>query len=227
MGDICSSDRDRWIEVSVRGGDTIDYIDVLHNNQVIHRECLTPCHHHDNIHKVYFEAGWGEGNESVSWDVKLSVLDGELLKVEPRFRGYGPIDNIENEDMAYTSWEWIEPNQVNFRTHTRQNPSIHTAATEGISLEMITNEKTRLLASVNGQQYEQPVSELITGTRTHYLGGFVSPAFCFHRAVPQSEYKHCFKFLHQNEPDKRDWYYVRVRQINGQWAWSSPIWVEK
>ena len=28
-------------------------------------------------------------------------------------------------------------------------------------------------------------------------------------------------------PDEANYYYVRVRQRDGQWAWSTPIWVER
>jgi len=74
------------------------------------------------------------------------------------------------------------------------------------------------------------LAELFTGSRTFYLGGFVSPAICFHQAVPRAAYTHRFGFLHRDlrhsQAVPRDWYYVRVRQRNNQWAWSSPIWVE-
>jgi hypothetical protein len=58
------------------------------------------------------------------------------------------------------------------------------------------------------------------------LGGFLSPAYSFHRAVRKSEYSWQNKFQHQHQSRARDWYYVRVCQKNGQWAWSSPIWID-
>ena len=34
--------------------------------------------------------------------------------------------------------------------------------------------------------------------------------------------------MEDTEPQKEtDYYYVRVRQRDQQWAWSSPIWVER
>jgi len=227
MGDICPADADRWIEVSVRGGGSIDYIDVLHNNQLIHRESVFPQKTGQGIFKISLELGWGEEPEFTPWDVHLSVENGRLLGVEPRFRGYGPTDAPKNEPLAYTHWERAGSNQVHFKTRTRQNPSVHTASTEGMCLEIEANPNTVLLATVNGQLFEQPISELLTGARTYYLGGFVSPAFCFQRAVPESEYTHHFAFLHRSDASLRDWYTLRVRQRNDQWAWSSPIWVEK
>ena len=35
-------------------------------------------------------------------------------------------------------------------------------------------------------------------------------------------------YMEDKEPQRdTDYYYVRVRQRDGQWAWSSPIWAER
>lgn len=227
MGDIASPDRERWIEVAVCGGDSIDYVDVLHNNRIVHRESVFPRGTDREVFKVYVELGWGERPEDTAWDVDLQVADGRLRQVEPRFRGYGPTDTPAGVDFAYTDWQQIGENRVQFSTRTRQNPSLHTASTEGMALELEGGADTRLLSTINGRRYELQIAELMTGSRTFYLGGFVSPAVCFHRAVPHSEYRHRFAFLHRSTSSMRDWYYVRVRQRNDQCAWSSPIWVER
>ncbi|MEI2421986.1 hypothetical protein V6O07_17040, partial [Arthrospira platensis SPKY2] len=57
-------------------------------------------------------------------------------------------------------------------------------------------------------------------------GGFVSPAVCFHQAVPELAYTCRFTLPHEHLSTQRDWYHVRVRQRNDQWAWSSPVLVE-
>jgi len=227
LGDICPPDTERWIEVSVSGGSSVDYIEVLHNNQVIHRESIFPQKSDSGVFKVFVELGWGEESKDTAWDVDLQIVGGNLRQVEPRFRGYGPTDAPKDAKFAYINWQQVKPDHVCFHTLTRQNPLSHTSTTEGISLEIEGDGNTILLATINGRQYEQHLSELMTGSRTFYLGGFVSPAFCFHRAVPRSEYEHHFAFLHRSKTLNRDWYYVRVRQRNDQWAWSSPIWFEK
>ena len=227
MGEKCPYNSERLIEVEVIGGDAIDYVDVLHNNYLIHRYNAIPNKINENFFKVFLEVGWGEETGFTPWSVDLQILNGRLLGVEPRFRGYGPTDQPEADVLAYTHWELLGENKVHFTTRTRKNQSIYSPATEGMSLEIETDENTCILAKINGRQYIQPVSELINGARTYNLGGFVSPAFCFHRAIPRSEYNLRFAFLHQNASYERDWYYIRVRQRNNQWAWSSPIWVDK
>ncbi len=230
MGSVLPATDERWIDVAVQGGDAIDYIEVLHNNRLIHRENVLPPETIGTTYKVYIEVGWGEQQQDVAWDVQVQVSDGELTGVEPRFRGYGPTDSPSDLVFAYTDWQQAEHNRVCFQTRTRPNASLHTATTEGLALEIEGTGDTRLQAVVNGQSFDVQLAELFTGSRTFYLGGFVSPAICFHQAVPRAAYTHRFGFLHRslhhNQSAPRDWYYVRVRQRNNQWAWSSPIWVE-
>ncbi len=228
MGSICPPDETRHITVAVDGGDTLDYIEILHNNQVIHRECLIPPKAAGKRFKVYVEFGWGEFDEDTFWDVGLQIRRGTLHSIEPRFRGFGAQGDPGSDNYAYTDWSQTDQNNVHFTTRTRRNPSLHSPGTEGMCLEIDGNEKTLIHGEVNGQVYEHSLAELSAGAQTHYLDGFVSPAIDFHRAVPQSEYQHEFNFTHINHhPEQRDWYALRVRQRNNQWAWSSPIWVEK
>lgn len=225
MGAICPSSSERWIETAVSGGDDIDTIEVLHNNQMIHRETIWPCAMKRGLFKVYVELGWGERDGFVPWNVELQVAGGRLHAVEPRLRGYGPTDAPDTDEFSYSTWRRSE-NCVQLQTRTRRNPSLHTAATEGVALEIEGDAATRVLATINDGKYTVTLGELFTGARTFYLGGFVSPAVCFHRAAPHAAYTHRFAFLHRSESAERDWYYVRVRQHNNQYAWSSPIWVE-
>jgi len=226
MGDICSADSNRAIDVSVRAGDSIDYIDVLHNNQVIHRENILPqAPTGEGLFKVYIEMGWAEQATPFVWDVSLDVENGTLHGFEPRLRGYGPSVKPDDDDFAYTQID-NDKNHVRIQTKTRQNTSLHTAATEGLCLEIDGTAETTIIATINGEKEQVKLSDLMTGSRTFYTGGFVSPAICFHQAVPQREYVHHFTLNHQIQTTQRDWYYVRVRQRNNQWAWSSPIWVD-
>lgn len=226
MGSIAPADSQREIAVSVNAGSSIDYIDVLHNNRVIHRENVLPDYAEATTFKLHIEMGWGEQAQPFDWQFELSIDNGSLLDVEPRLRGYGPTANPNDNAFAYTQLERNSENSVCLKTKTRQNPALHTAATEGVSLEITGTPATQLNATINGQQHTLTLGDLQTGSRTLYTGGFVSPSICFHRAVPRSEYEHQFTLTHQNEPSQRDWYYIRVHQRNGHMAWSSPIWVD-
>ena len=132
----------------------------------------------------------------------------------------------EEESYAFSDWDRVSENGVRFATRTWGNATTTTASTQGICLAVEGDADTMICGSVNGQPVEFSLAELVGGPRSCYLGGFLTPAFYFHRAVPQTEYVSRIDFTHWPESGSRDWYYVRVRQFNGQWAWSSPIWVE-
>jgi hypothetical protein len=226
MGGVCSPDAERVIDVKVIASDTIDTIDLLHNNQVIHRECPLNKPGIEDSYKIYIEFGWGEASVDTQWMINFQILDGEIFDCEPRFRGYDSQGMPSANAYAYTTWEQISQNQVQINTRTRPNPSLHSPATEGMCFEVRGNPQTLIKLDVNGTIHQHTLSEILSGNLTHYLGGFVSPAICIHRAIPKSEYEHNFKFIHHHQGEARDWYYIRVRQKNDQWAWSSPIWVE-
>lgn len=225
MGGICVADDIREISVDVTAGGSIDYIDVLHNNRIIHRENVLPQPATHGHFKVYLEMGWGEQEQAFDWDVSLTIEQGILHDIEPRFRGIEPTASDPDKDFAYTSLEHRD-NYLHLITKTYRNPSLHTPGTEGLSIEIEGTQDTLIAMMINGQQQEVCLGDLMTGSRTFYTGGFVSPALCLHQAVPQSDYQHHFTLSHEQQSDERDWYYVRVRQRNNQWAWSSPIWID-
>lgn len=231
MGSIAPADTHRKVEVDVVGGGAIDYVEVVHNNRVIHRangfetERVDPL---DGPIKVHFEVGWGEIGVATDWDVELVIRQGELVDVEPRFRGGHVVAPaaLEPARFAYSSWE-REGNAVRFQTATKGNSNSSTSGTQGVSLELTGDSSTVIDATVNGQTTTVSLTELLEGPHSGYLGGFLTPAYAFHRALGTQDYHCSTSFEHTTTPEQRDWYYVRVRQHNGHWAWSSPVWVEQ
>jgi hypothetical protein len=47
-----------------------------------------------------------------------------------------------------------------------------------------------------------------------------------HKAVPEAGYTAGLRFTDSKLRRGRSFYYVRVSQLNGQYAWSSPVWVD-
>ena len=235
IGAVLPPASERHIRCQVRGGGAIDYVEVLHNNGVIHRASnytkllgkqVDPF---SGPLKVYLELGWGQKGENVDWQAELQVVGGELLDVEPRFRGHEVVapQAGEEESYAFSHWERGGEDGVAFATRTWGNPTTTTAATQGIALEISADAGTAIRGQINGQDVDVSLADLIQGPKSIYLGGFLTPAICFHRAIPQAEYTAALDFVHQPaRTSSRDWYTVRVRQHNGQWAWSSPIWVQ-
>lgn len=227
LGSVLPPTEERQIEIEVIGGDALDVIELVYNNQVIERWCPLPAVQLEQPVKVYLEVGWGEREQIVDWDVNLEVFDGTLLAVEPRFRGRSIVAPEATEDDRYTFSEWARrgSNGVQFHTRTWGNPTNVTPNTQGICLEIEGSRSSRIQASFNGHPAAVRLSDLRNGSQVGYLGDFLTPAYCFHRAVPRQAYVQRVSMVHHVSADRRDWYYARVGQKNGQWAWSSPIWV--
>lgn len=230
MGAIAPAGRQRTVKVAVVGGDAIDTVEVLHNNRVVHHYAHLPAaaDPYSAPLKVHLEVGWGERGVVTDWQAELKLEDGELIDVEPRFRGYEVVapQADEQEQYAFSQWQRPAANTVHFQTRTWGNLTTTTPSMQGLCFEIRATPQTRFSGTINGHPVDVSIADLLHGPRSQYLGGFVSPAFYFHRAVPQAEYSASFAYRHQPQPTARDWYTVRVRQKNDQWAWSSPIWVE-
>ena len=234
MGDVLNPDNKRHIAVSVVGGHAIDYVDVVYNNRIIHRANSfqkskpATADPFDEPFKIHLELGWAAKKENVDWQVELDLINGAILHIEPRFGGHELVapQADEEESYAFSHWQQSDETHLEFSTRTWGNPTSTTANTQGVCLEVSGRPDTLIRGQINGKAVEFPLTALIEGPRAGYLGGFLTPAYYFHRAIPQTEYTCDFEFVHQSQSLARDWYYLRVRQTNGQWAWSSPIWIE-
>ncbi len=230
MGAVIPAASERWIEVAVEAGSSLDYIEVLHNNRVIQRETVyQQALDASRPMKVLLEMGWGEAETLTDWELDVWIEGGTLLGVEPHLRGHditAPPDVDENVPCVLSHLDNTERNRVRLKTRSPRNPTVTSSATQSLTLTLSGGANTEIHANINGIHVALPVTALEKGARSYYLSGFVSPCFVFHRAVPQAEYKHRFALAHHATGEQADWYYVRVRQYNGQYAWSSPIWVE-
>ena len=102
-----------------------------------------------------------------------------------------------------------------------------TPAMQGIILDLEMPTDGTISAEFNGKEFKYTLKELLEGSKAHFMRGWLSEAIQFSRAYPQEAFSIC-TFMTDNEQARdTDYYYVRVRQRDGQWGWSSPIWVEK
>ncbi len=108
-----------------------------------------------------------------------------------------------------------------------------------------------LVLEANSRRFSHTLAELLDGSRAHVLRGWRSEALLIHRALPVELCRLEETIVDgpgrpglpggsppsdaaaQGQPkprghsDQSDCYRVRVAQHNGQWAWSSPIWVTR
>jgi hypothetical protein len=224
MGSVNPYQRERDVRLSVVAGDALDYVEVLHNNVVVHRKNVLATEYGNGPCRVVLQLGWGELEGAFPWDVSLELVGGRLLDTEPRFRGRGPTDDRGNGPYAYQHFSH-EDNSLTWRTTTYRNPSLHTSATEAVSLVLDGTAESVIQCTINGRTYRVPLGDLRDGARTFYTDGFVSPAISFGRTVPLDDTLVDLSYTHEVLATDQSWYTARVRQRNDQWAWSSPIWI--
>lgn len=231
MGSQLAATDKRLIEFHVCGGGPLDCIDIVKSGELVRRfsECdfarPTPS---DLVRtKLHFEVGWGERQVQTDWDVRFGIADGQVLAVEPRFRGPEVVSPLEADSNAPAShhlshWQPAGPLGVRFTTTTRGNPNNSTNASQGVCLEVEMPAQAEVRAVVNGHLAAMPLQRLLEGARAGRLGKIGTAGYRFNRAPRQWEFDWEGRF-EDTACQAGDVYYLRVRQKNDQWAWSSPI----
>lgn len=230
MGATLPSAIERRIAVAVCGGAALETVEVVRNRDVIHRwsppiPLASPLP--GEPVKVCLELGWGPKGEETTWDTELIVRHGRLLGIEPRLKGPDVVEpQLDGRSTgAQSRWERTGESSVVLVTRTSGNPATTTSGTQAISLELAGDLSTSLQAFINGKSVHLTWNQLLEAAHAGYLGGFLTPAYRFERAVPRSRFTCQFDFTDRVLSSTSDWYTVRVKQSNNQWAWSSPVWV--
>ena len=232
MGDVIKADK-RKIYVNVQGQSCIDYVDIVKNGQIIARlngPLIPQIPTGDMVRcKIKMEYGWNREENYVSWNGKVSVSKGRILSVTPCFRGAAFTSPQEGETEFHTHVNRIRSvsdTSTELELYTSKNPNTTTPATQAVILDVEMPLDGVITSDFNGKVFSHSLAELLEGSRTHFMRGWLSEAVLFNRAMPES----CFMVEHYMEDTQKekdtDWYYVRVRQRDGQWLWTSPIWVE-
>ena len=224
----------RELRVRVRGADALDRVEVVKNGRPLKRVFGRPPPDElpDPIHaKLRIEWGWGDQHEAVRWDGELRLSEGSLLSVEPCFSGeplLAPSDavELESDETPIHGLVHQEHQELAWYSHTRGNPHPLLRGTSALVLELRAPRAAELHLRVNGSSFSHRLAELLEGSRSHFVRGWRSEALLLHRAVPERCLTQELDFSDHPEAET-DWYYVRVAQENGQWAWTSPIWATR
>ena len=84
----------------------------------------------------------------------------------------------------------------------------------------------KVYALLNGVRAEHSLAELIQGARSGSLDHTDAPCWRFNRVPQPGELNWNWSFSDQDKAED-GFYYLRVRQTNDQWAWSSPVFLRK
>ena len=245
MGSVTEAGSSVDISVSVTGSGAIDRIELLGNGNVVDTYCHSGRWEKNTDKcerfKILSEVGWGPAGKygfsgdtgSQKWKCKLGVEKGNI---ERCFSVPGQKVNECRNDYC----EWTLKPKGRDSDDSKQ----------GVIFEIKGNVETKLSFNIEGEKIDTTVGALLSKSillpllkeskeRVRRMFGLSEEMvgnpdifYCnsrkikIHRAIPESGYKvkHTFKKVQLNKGT--NYFHVRVSQLNGQLAWSSPIWVD-
>ncbi|HKI55779.1 MAG TPA: DUF3604 domain-containing protein [Trueperaceae bacterium] len=233
MGGVAAPSSERRVRLRVEGRDRLDRVEVLKNGRPLVGRLVPPDDPDVEADRwlLRLEWGWGEKGQAYAWEGAARVEGGEILEVEPTFRGnemLDPRDDDAGMSENAVPHEVLEsgPRRVRWRSTTYGNPHPSVPATSGLILEIAGGLGTHVALDVNGMTGRFSLRELRRGSRRLSTRSWLEPAVHVHRPVAPSE--RTFELELADAPASEcDHYMLRVGQVNDQWAWSSPIWVPR
>ncbi len=232
MGSEITADA-RDIDINVEACDFIDSITLYKNLKPLYVFHQPESDETEGNYKIRIELGWGKNTEEgYLWECAAGVRGGKFLDAEPCFRGrnvLSPAEKDKADDDVNKLRNHIavcSDSSVEFTAETFKNPSSTVPATAAVNLTVSGSSKTALSLEVNGRQMNVTVGELLESSRSMHMDSYNSHACLVHQAVPDTTYR--FQANVKDTPQtEHDVYYVEVRQKNEQYAWVSPVFVNK
>lgn len=228
QGDTVPKGTEGQLGIEAVAGSFIDCIDLLRNGRLIHRISpqLTPSaiDRSSGFESILvLELGWGSRGAYHDWTGSLAVSGGSIEAVETRLRGaeiVSPTEGDHEGDRADRIG--LDGDVVNFAIRAHSNPNNSTPTTQALALRVRLDEGARIALNFDDQSIEVPVERLIGRAMSGNIGPIDSPAWRLH-PLPFPEQWQWQGRLQVEPMQPGDWLMTRMRQQNGQWAWTSPI----
>ncbi|WP_114578999.1 DUF3604 domain-containing protein [Saliphagus sp. LR7] len=244
LGSVLIGASDLEATVNVESLRPLDRIELIHNGSVIesysHHDGRAQSSLTEGRYSILVEMGWGPDldygdfdDPMLHWNGVFKVEDGSLASVQPRFTGFG---------QSYS----VTGDKCQFDLTTEHNDNLK----EGFIVEFDADADTWLTLELDdGEEWSVSVDEAVEQShlivREDWIIDTVEADFgldeedvenrdpYFHNAPkidihPAYPRRACTaEVTFDNLPQTGDdYYYVRTSQIDGQYAWASPIWAE-
>ncbi len=235
IGETVHAPKRRRIQVSVHASDAIDKVELVKNGRVVQRFFPTPApiDEKSHRHRLRLTWGWGRKTEPVDWEAELSLSDGEITNIETCFsgqaivapKGTGHESEPDQKDLPHELLDSSSRGCV-WRSVTLGNKTMRHETTQALSLEVEAPLHATLTIDVNGNRYTHSLEELLHKGRSHFLRGWLSEAIRIGPLVPIEECTVVDEWSDEAEQDE-DVYRLQAAQLNGQWAWLTPVWAQR
>lgn len=204
--------------------------------------------------KLRLEFGWGPSDwyglktSDRSWRGNLSVDGGRILAVQGCFTSAG--QRVERPTDRQCNWQLLTEPRTGQKSQASWAGGVGGANIQGLVIELEASGADRIHLEVEGEELDFSVGEAFAASRVLALTDQAkelindqlgqSPAEVenpdvfyhnahkvkIHVAIPEVGYTVPFHYVDESPPAAWNWYRLRVTQLNGQMAWSSPIWLD-
>jgi hypothetical protein len=148
------------LTIEAVAGGAIDCIDVIRNGRLCHRisPAITPAPIGDTPTKtlIHLEMGWGARNSRHDWTGDISIQGGDILAVEPRFRGPEIVSPLEGCDSGARSRRSAWTPAMSASVTAEANPNNTTPATQGVMIRARLDAGATIRAVLCGQAIRNP-----------------------------------------------------------------------
>jgi len=201
--------------------------------------------------KMRITCNWGPGGhygfkriKSKTWRGSLELSEGKIISIEPCFTYFGQkVKQISEKrcEFIFTTQSGT-PLQPLLAQHHRLKlqgavfeveaplKSVITIPVDSVKLDVPFEDAFRtdrviaLTEEAKRDIYEQ-FGLAPNEVENHDIYWHNSWKMKIFQAIPYDGYHAKFSYVDREGKGKESYYYVRVTQLNGQMAWSSPIWV--
>jgi hypothetical protein len=207
IGEEITTDR-RDLHIHAEGYTDLARVDIVRNGQVVFATGpdleLPP-----GWQAVPLRLEWGGGDRSITWDGELTVRGGHILQT--------PYWSPEVVDA--------EPHRVRWQHHARSFGAPYGAQRGGIELTLAGPPDAVVTISAAGRHVELLLADVEHTQRQELPGGpgrfFVQHGIGGLASMGTTT----VDLTWADEAREPAFYYVRAFQVDGEMAWSSPIWV--
>lgn len=254
MGGVTGEEGPLAAAIEVDCPQPLDRIDVIHDGRVAdtytHQDACEVDADPPGVYRLLVEFGWGPTRDygdfddtDIRWEGTARVESGALRSVQPRFVGEGQSYDVDDGRCRFSLLTSRDAGDTELpetvTRHHRQGLVFEIEASTETTLHVDFDdreslsvpfadavERGHLFAYLNEgarrleDAFGVPEEELGNVDRRYH----VSPKVNVHRAAPEAA---CRASVTVDVPtESGDYVYVRVSQVDGQYAWASPVFVD-
>jgi hypothetical protein len=210
------------VEFDIQGLDTLDTVDVITNRGLVRRFSgwESPAQE-SRQYACRICWGWGGGGQETHWSGTITVSHGLVRRVVPIFGPPAPdtyrVDGNTAEFSSVTSGYNADWTTNRYRC----------GGECGLALLIDGDASTLVAVAINGMQIRRTLGELAKGSEVILLqdaasgGKWNVPKIKLYQSIPEYRFRMQRRFAEVLQPG--EFLYLRIRQDNGQMAWTSPV----